>query len=101
MRGSIYDEYRETILYYREKGFNYSEIAEMLPEGYTYQGMMDYVRKHINEDPRENIVCDTCPYKIYVETYAGNMQKVCLRSWKMVTPNSKLAPRWCKERVKK
>lgn len=75
MRGSIYDEYRETILYYREKGFNYSEIAEMLPEGYTYQGMMDYVRKHIKEDPRENIVCE----HVHTRFMLRHMPVICRR----------------------
>lgn len=95
-RGSMLDEFKETIEYYLEKGYQIKEIHEMFGEGYTYSCFYGFCRKH-GLTSTERKPCINCEHCMYVRTETGKTRKVCMK-FKQIIPWKTVRPRFCELR---
>ena len=102
---SIFDPFREQIEKCCDEGMTIRDAHKMLPDGYSYQGLMSYIRaNHIRENAwkRERDarrVCDKCKYCQQFINSAGTVNvaenRICKLSWRIIHGGVKHCPKWC------
>lgn len=99
--GSMFDEHRDQIIEWVEQGYNFREIIELLPAGYSYGGLMDWVRVNKISQLIQRQKCNECVDMRRCESMNGQYTRICTVSWKVIPRNITRAPRWCEGRIKK
>ena len=98
MKTSMFDPYKEKIQEFINLGYNIKEIREFFGEGYQYQALYEFVRRHNMKPSREIPKCSDCEYMKNYESVELKQRRICTRSWKEICKNVSFAPRWCEER---
>lgn len=104
MRGSMYDEFRPQIEKWCDEGRTIREMIDLLPPGYVYCSLRDYIaRKKLRagtELAKRN-VCNECEYckrfKNIAGTYNAANDRICTLSWRMIQYTARHCPRWCEK----
>lgn len=99
-RGSMFDEKRAEIIKLLEQGYNFTEVAELIGEGYAYGGLMDYVNSTGLRKELRTTECKNCPHLKQFIGLQGLNPKLCTVAWRQLPARIIYAPRWCPCRIK-
>ena len=102
---SIFDPFREQIEKCCDEGMTIREAHKMFPAGYSYQGLMTYIKvNHIREgawkrELEARRICDKCEYCQQFKNSMGNVNvaenRICKLSWRIINGSVRHCPRWC------
>ena len=107
-RESMFDEYRPQIEQWCSEGRTLKEMITLLPEGYLYSSLMDYIKRKkirgkygVELDKRP--ICDECEYCKHFKNLNGKYNvandRICTLSWQMIGCSVSHSPRWCEKNV--
>ena len=105
-RESMFDEFRPQIEEWCSEGRTLREMIGLLPEGYRYGSLMDYIKrkkirgKYGNELSKRP-VCDKCEFCKRFKNLDGKYNvandRICTKSWRMISASVSHCPRWCEQ----
>ena len=98
----MYDPFIAEITIWCNSGVPVKEMVERLGEGYTMQGIYQYIKtkglrssKRITYEARNK--CNDCEYcREYINTN-NTKGRICTKSWRSIQPLVKYRPEWCEK----
>ena len=106
-RTSMFDEFRPQIEEWCSEGRTVREMISLLPDGYVYNSLRDYIKKikvgKYGLELEKRPVCDKCEYCKHFKNLDGNYNvandRICTLSWRMIAYSVSHCPRWCEKNV--
>lgn len=98
----MYDPFIADITVWCNAGVTVKEMAERLGEGYTIQGIYQFIKtkglrssKRVTYEARNK--CNNCEYcREYINTN-NTKGRICTKSWRSIQPLVIYRPEWCEK----
>ena len=103
----MFDPYREQIIKWCLQGVTCKEMTELLPKGYDYHSLYEYIRTNNLRDHawervygarNHCIECEYCHEYINAKGFVNKAEpNICTKTWRVIPASVVHSPRWCEK----